>query len=205
MSSVESSVEPGTARILFVRHGEVQNPDGIFYGRMPRFALSEAGRRQAEATAARLTGYTLAAIYTSPLLRARQTAAIMQRAHPQIPVRVTRSLLEIRSQWQGEAIATLDARGWNFYEPPRHADDETIPAIFARVRRFARRVVARHPGATVAAVTHGDILRIARAGFAGEPLALASIRGGWYPAPASVLAVTLTPDLRAAAVERVER
>jgi broad specificity phosphatase PhoE len=199
-----SSSEPGTTRILFVRHGEVHNPDRIFYGRLPRFPLSAEGRRQAETTAARLAGCPLAAIYTSPLLRARQTAAILRRADPRVPIAVTRSLLEIRSARQGQPIDVLEALGWNFYEPPFGEDDETIPAIFARVRRFARRVVARHPGATVAAVTHADIVRIARAGFTGRPLVLASIRDGWYPAKGSVLAVTLTPNLRAAAVEGVE-
>ena len=83
-----------------MRHGEVHNPRAIFYGRMPRFRLSEAGRRQAEAAADYLAGAPLAAIYTSPLLRARQTAAIIQRAQQEagrrVPAKVLSWLLEVR-------------------------------------------------------------------------------------------------------------
>jgi broad specificity phosphatase PhoE len=186
--------------ILFVRHGEVDNPDAIFYGRLPRFRLSAAGRQQAAATAWALAAEPLAAIYTSPLLRARQTARIIAAEHPAIPIRTTQALLEIRSRRQGEPVAVLDTEGWNFYEPPRHADDETIAAIAARVERFCRLALRRHPGQTLVAVTHGDIVAIARARFAGLPLALASIRGADYPATASLLRVTLGPDLRAHAV-----
>ncbi|HMM43059.1 MAG TPA: histidine phosphatase family protein, partial [Thermomicrobiales bacterium] len=63
--------------ILFVRHTEVENPDGLLYGRLPGFRLSDAGRRHAERVAGAIAGRDIAAIYSSPLLRARQTAAII--------------------------------------------------------------------------------------------------------------------------------
>lgn len=184
-----------TTELIFVRHGEVHNPARIFYGRLPRFGLSDEGQRQVAAAARALAGRELGAIYASPLLRARQTARIIQRAHPDTPIRLSRPLLEIRSCRQGEPHAALDAEGWNFYEPRRHPDDETIPDIAARIERFCRRVVRRHAGQTIVAVTHGDIVAIAHARFAGRPLALASIRGDWYPPTASLLAVRLTPEL----------
>lgn len=182
-------------RIFFVRHGEVHNPESIFYGRLPRFRLSATGERQAAAAATMLADEPLAAIYTSPLLRARQTGRIIAREHPNIPMRVSRSILEIRSRLQGQPTVTLDATGWNFYEPRPHEDDETIAEIAARIERFCRIMVNRHPGAAIAAVSHGDIVAIARARFAGWPLALASLRGEVYPATASILRITLGPDL----------
>lgn len=185
------------AQILFVRHGEVHNPGAIFYGRLPRFRLSARGERQAEAAGHALAGEPLAVIYTSPLLRTRQTGRIIAREHQAIPVKTTRAIVEIRSRLQGTATATLDATGWNFYEPRLHDDDETLADIAARIEGFCRLIERRHPGRAVVAVTHGDILAVARARFSGWPLALASIRGAVYPGTASILRVTLAPGLRA--------
>ena len=56
-------------------------------------------------------------------------------------------------------------------------------------------MLRRHPGQAVAAVSHGDVVAIARARFDGLPLALDSIRGEYYPATASILRVTLGPHL----------
>jgi broad specificity phosphatase PhoE len=194
------AIPEGGARIFFVRHGEVHNPGGIFYGRLPRFRLSATGERQAESAAAVLAAEPLAAIFTSPLLRARQTGQIIAREHPTAPVGVSRAIVEIRSSLQGSLTATLDTTDWNFYEPLPHDDDETIAMIAARIARFCQLVVRRYPGQTVAAVTHGDILAVARASFEGWPLVLASLRGEVYPATASILSVTLGPNLTAADV-----
>ena len=65
--------------ILFIRHAEVMNPDNVFYARLARFKLSEQGLKDAEAAAAALAEEPLAAIYTSPMLRAKQTARIIAR------------------------------------------------------------------------------------------------------------------------------
>ena len=193
----QSPIPADGARVFFVRHGEVHNPGGIFYGRLPRFRLSARGEEQALAAARTLAVEPLTAIYTSPLLRARQTGRFIAREHPGVPVGITSGILEIRSSLQGTPTAELDKHGWNFYEPSPHADDETIAAIAARIERFCRTIARRHPGAAVAAVTHGDILAVARARFAGWPLALASLRGEVYPATASILRVTFGAGLRA--------
>jgi len=184
------------AQIFFVRHGEVHNPGAIFYGRLPRFRLSALGERQAEAAGHVLAREPLSAIYTSSLLRARQTGRIIAREHPAIPVKTTQAILEIRSQLQGIATETLDATGWNFYEPRLHDDDETIADIAARIEGFCRLIERRHPDRAVVAVTHGDILAVARARFSGWPLTLSSIRGAVYPGTASILRVTLGPGLQ---------
>lgn len=190
-----SPIPADGARVFFVRHGEVHNPGGIFYGRLPRFRLSERGEAQATEAARALAAEPLAAIYTSPLLRARQTGQIIAREHPGVPVGITRGILEIRSSLQGSPTAELDTHGWNFYEPLPHGDDETIAEIAARIARFCLTIARRHPGAVVAAVTHGDILAVARARFEGWPLALASLRGKVYPATASILRVTFGAGL----------
>lgn len=190
-----------STRIYFVRHGDVWNPHRIFYGRLPRFRLSPLGTRQVKATAERLGNLPLAAIYSSPLLRARQTAAVIRRAHPDAALHISRLLIEIRSSRQGESHDSLEADGWNFYEPARAATDETLGDIAGRLRRFCRRALAAHPGSMVAAVTHGDVVAVAAAMFGQRPLVLSSIRGDAYPATASYVAVELRPDVSALAIE----
>ena len=61
--------------IHLVRHGEVYNPKGILYGRLPGYHLSELGQRMAAAAAGELTGRPITALYASPLQRAQESAA----------------------------------------------------------------------------------------------------------------------------------
>ena len=64
--------------LYLVRHGEVHNPEGVIYGRLPGYGLSERGRRQIEAAAQALAPRgPFAALYASPLQRARESAAIL--------------------------------------------------------------------------------------------------------------------------------
>ena len=61
--------------IHLVRHGEVSNPKGILYGRLPGYHLSELGQRMAAAAAGELAGHPITALYASPLQRAQESAA----------------------------------------------------------------------------------------------------------------------------------
>jgi len=60
--------------VHLVRHGEVANPRGILYGRIPGFHLSEDGRLMAKAAADFLAGRDVTLLMSSPLERARETA-----------------------------------------------------------------------------------------------------------------------------------
>jgi broad specificity phosphatase PhoE len=60
--------------IHLVRHGEVHNPRGILYGRLPGYHLSSLGYHMAEAVAAELDNHSVSALYASPLLRAQESA-----------------------------------------------------------------------------------------------------------------------------------
>src|SRR5260370_7446746 len=63
-----------TAVVHLVRHGEVANPQGILYGRLPGFRLSEDGQVMAKAAADFMAGRDGAVLRSSPLERAVQTA-----------------------------------------------------------------------------------------------------------------------------------
>ena len=61
--------------IHLVRHGEVHNPDGVLYGRIEGYGLSDLGRRMAELAAASLEGRPISGLWASPLQRTLESAA----------------------------------------------------------------------------------------------------------------------------------
>src|SRR5579872_3771003 len=179
--------------IYLVRHAEVHNPRDIAYGRLPRFRLSARGRTQAERTATFLSGRPLSAIYTSPLLRARQTAAIISQYHPSAPVRQSRLLLEVFTGYEGSPN-TIYTPGFSFYEPLARPGDETMEDVFRRMDALVRRILRLHAGRSVAVVSHADPIAIARVGLEDRPLTVANLHATVYPYRASVTHVILDAD-----------
>jgi broad specificity phosphatase PhoE len=153
------------------RHGEVHNPGNILYGRLPRVRLTPEGRRQAVAIARELRPRPLQAIYSSPMLRARKTAQAVLNVHPELKrVRIDRDLLEVRTTWQGEPLAALERIDWDFYTNPRGPEDESLQAIFVRMRRWLDRMLRRHAGGEVVGVSHGDPILVLVGSLSGLPL-----------------------------------
>jgi probable phosphoglycerate mutase len=184
--------DAGTTTILLVRHAEVANPRQVLYGRLPRFALSDVGRRQAEALAERLGDCPIAAIYTSPLLRARQTAAAIARRHPEARVRRSALLHEVGSAWRGTPFADFPT-GFNTYDARRDPADESLDDIRRRMLRFLELVRRRHPGQRVVAVSHGDPLTILRVALSGRVPSVPAIRGPDYAQLCSITEARFLP------------
>jgi broad specificity phosphatase PhoE len=183
--------------LYIVRHTEVHNPDDILYGRLPRFRLSDLGLQQAERTSQVLAEEPVAIFYSSPQLRARQTARILAQPHPDARLRITQLLNEVRSAWQGRPYADLEPIRFDFYSNPLSDDDEGLEHLWDRITRFVRIARRRHPGQTVVAVTHGDLSTLARAGFLYMPIDIASIRlPNVYPGHGSLTRLTFGPDLK---------
>lgn len=88
------------ALIHLVRHGEVENPDGILYGRIPGFGLSDVGRGMAEAASASLAGHPVTALYASPLQRAQESAEPWARRFG-LEVTTDERLLEPTNRFEG--------------------------------------------------------------------------------------------------------
>jgi probable phosphoglycerate mutase len=163
--------------VIFVRHGNVHNPGNLIYGRLPRFRLSTRGHEELERTGRFLADAPVAAIYTSPLLRARQSAAILARFHPEVPVRRCAWLAEVATSWQGESNKVVqETRGFSYYDPLKAEGDETIRDVFTRMNRALQLVLRRHWGATTVCVSHGDPIKILRIGHSGRPLTPGIVR-----------------------------
>ena len=79
--------------VYFVRHGEVENPEAVKYGRLPGFPLTQQGELEIEGTSEKLMGRGIEAIYASPLVRTRQSAEIISRKI-HLPVTYDGRLLE---------------------------------------------------------------------------------------------------------------
>lgn len=86
--------------IHLVRHGEVHNPDGILYGRLPGFGLSDLGKRMAAAASKELAGHDIRALYASPLQRAQESAEPWA-ADFRLEVRTDERLIEPTNKFEG--------------------------------------------------------------------------------------------------------
>lgn len=146
-----------TTTLYLMRHGHVRNPANILYGRLPGFRLSDLGVKQAEAAAEWLADKPIKAIYSSPMERAQQTAAIVAQRHETLTPRADERILEVFTPYEGRPTAELAATGWDLYtgnEPPY----ESPAMVLERVLDFFGHVVVEHTGDTVLAVAHGDVL-----------------------------------------------
>jgi probable phosphoglycerate mutase len=179
--------------ILFVRHADVHNPEDIVYGRLPRFGLSRIGREEAARTAAALQADPITAIYSSPQLRARQTARAIAQPHDDLTVRVTGLLAEVKPGWQGTPNKIMAEKQFNFYRDRVNPEDEDVPDVLARILRWTDQVLRRHAGETVVGVTHGDPSMMARLFFLGQEVTIDALRQrDLYPAKGSITRLIFT-------------
>ena len=93
--------------VHLLRHGEVFNPDGILYGRLPGFRLSENGSRQAKIVAGVLADADLAVVLASPMQRAQETAAPIAAAH-RLEIVTEDRLIEADNRFEGERVSVGD-------------------------------------------------------------------------------------------------
>ncbi|MBQ0866669.1 histidine phosphatase family protein [Streptomyces sp. A73] len=90
-----------------MRHGEVHNPEGILYGRLPGYHLSDLGRRMADRVAEHLDRRDITHVVASPLERAQETAAPIAKTHG-LDVGTDQRLLEAGNVFQGKTFGVGD-------------------------------------------------------------------------------------------------
>lgn len=150
----------------FIRHGEVDNPHNVYYGRLPGFPLSNDGQRCIEYTAQRLTEYPIAAVYHSPLLRTSQSAKIIAKTL-RSPAEPDERLIEVASFFEGKSRG--NETRIHHYPPIKAGYAETMVEIYERMAEFLREKAEIHPGNHVVAVTHAGPIRILEVGLLGKP------------------------------------
>jgi probable phosphomutase (TIGR03848 family) len=189
------------ATVILARHGRTSaNASGILAGRTEGIRLDEVGSEQARRAAGRLDGLTLAAAFTSPLERCRQTSQLLL-AGTGLKARVERGLNECDyGDWAGRAMKDLVKEDlWKVVQAHpagvRFPGGESMAEMSARavaaVRRRDAEVSAEHgEGAVWLAVAHGDIIKAVLADALGMHLdAFQRIVAD----PASLSVVSYTP------------
>jgi broad specificity phosphatase PhoE len=154
------------SRLILVRHGETEwNRDLKIQGQLD-VVLSAVGRAQAGRVVKRLAGERLAAVYTSDLARASETAALIADAHGLVPVLRPGLREGCFGAWQGLTMAEVQERFAENYRAVRQdpifgrpADGECIAEVADRAEAVVEELVAAYPGETVVAVSHGGTIK----------------------------------------------
>lgn len=112
-------------QVHLLRHGEVHNPDGVLYGRMPGFHLSENGLAMADRVAKAVEGRDITHLRVSPLERAQETAVPLAKVLG-LEIVTDERVIESASDFEGKSFAPGDgalrrpsawARLWNPFKP----------------------------------------------------------------------------------------
>jgi probable phosphoglycerate mutase len=146
-------------------------------GRAPGVGLSAHGVREADGLAGWLEAAPIRAVYSSPLERARETAAIIA-ARLQLQVEIADELNEIDfGDWTDRTLADLpELAEWRWFNAFRSTtripNGEALTDVQSRMLRLMERLGAVHPGQTVALVSHGDVIKATLAHYLGVPLDL---------------------------------
>lgn len=103
-SPTDSAMPGAKAIVHVVRHGEVNNPEGILYGRLPGYHLSDLGHQMAERVGQYLAPLPITHLACSPLERARETMAAIASHHSDLPVSIDQGLIEADSFFAGQVF-----------------------------------------------------------------------------------------------------
>jgi broad specificity phosphatase PhoE len=181
------SPKRGGTEVYLIRHGDAL-PDAaevVLDGAYDSQPLSLLGRRQAEALAQRLREVSLAAVYSSPIVRAQQTAAAAAAAlglevlidpalrevevgavGPDVPPGATPEQLAqaLRARLREVARVALTTGTWASIP-----GSEPSAALRARAAAAMARIAARHPGQRIAVVSHAGLINAYIADMLGIP------------------------------------
>ncbi len=184
-------------RILLIRHG--MNDLLVAHrlgGRLPGIHLNAEGQAQAQALGARLAGTPLAAVYSSPMERALETAEPVAAAHG-LPVIQVEGLYETDcGEWAGQPVEDVNKlelwRQIQFYPSGvRFPGGESVVEAQARMVAALEQLRAAHPGQTIAAVSHSDPIKAVLVHYLGMPLDLFQ---RLVIEPASLTELAFTPN-----------
>jgi probable phosphoglycerate mutase len=189
--------------ILLIRHGQTDAIDRYIAGTADGTPLNAAGRLQVERLAGYLRNAPLAAVVSSPLTRALETAEPIARSHG-VEIQPAAAFAEFEvGRWTGRRFQELDADPeWQQFNAIRSLvrapGGELMIEVQHRAVSALLDLAGAFPDASVAVVSHGDVIRAAVMYFLGMPLDMVH---RLEVAPASVSTVTL--DRNGPVVRRV--
>ncbi|MFJ3958379.1 histidine phosphatase family protein [Arthrobacter sp. NPDC090010] len=155
------------ATVHLMRHGEVHNPDGVLYGRLPGFHLSERGYLMADRLGEffaqeRESGAVISHLVASPLLRAQETAAPTAKALG-LEIETEERVIEAENHFEGLKVTPRELakpRHWPYFVNPLRPSwgepyAHQVERVMAAVQQARRTAVERGgPGAEAVIVSH---------------------------------------------------
>jgi len=187
---------PSSTLFLLVRHGLTPTTGKILPGRAPGLHLADTGQSQANAAAERIAALTrVDAIYTSPLERARETAAPIAKAKG-LKVHIDKGLLECDfGEWTGaelKKLMKLPEWGTVIRAPStfRFPGGESFNEMQVRIVSAIDRLRNAHKGGVVVCVSHADPIKAAVAHAMGTHIDLFQ---RIVISPCSVTAIAYSP------------
>ena len=152
--------------VHLVRHGEVENPKGVIYGRLPGYVLSERGRKQAAAAGERLAERDIGAVWASPLERAQETAAAIAAPHG-LDIVTDERLIESGTTLEGVgktviAFMRSPRHWWALRNPLRPSWGETFSEIRVRMMDAIESALATVGERELVVVSHQTPVMVAR-------------------------------------------
>lgn len=159
--------------VHLLRHGEVDNPEGILYGRLPGYHLSERGRQMAELAAEHLAHRDVSVLASSPLERARETSQPLVEALG-VPLRLDDRLIEAANTFEGRPFTASRLREpaiWpRLLNPLKPSWGEPYAQIAARMSAVVAAARDAASGHEAVLVSHQLPIETARRALAGERL-----------------------------------
>jgi len=153
--------------VHLLRHGEVHNPTGVLYGRLPGFRLSDLGLQMAERAAEALADRDVTVVTSSPLERAQQTAAPVAARHD-VRVGIDDRLIEADNIFEGQRVGVGDGvlkrpKSWrHLYNPFTPSWGEPYAEIAGRMRAAVATAREQARGHEAVLVSHQLPVWIAR-------------------------------------------
>lgn len=142
--------------VHLMRHGEVENPTGVLYGRLPGYLLSELGRAMALRVAEHLSGREIVHLVASPLERAQETMEPIAEAYG-LPVQTDDRVIEAANLFEGLTVGAGDGSllrlsHWRKYRNP------LLPSWGEPYHEIAARMLAAAESARRAAEGHEALI-----------------------------------------------
>lgn len=152
-----------TLRLFVIRHGQTADNVRMRYLGRRDEPLTDTGRRQAEQAAAALAPFRISAVYTSPLMRAADTAALIQQACNAVLHRDERLIEGSFGRWDGLTRDEVVARGspdadilaeWEKDASVAPPEGESLKKVQVRVISLIKELENTQAGRSVALVSH---------------------------------------------------
>lgn len=162
--------------VHLLRHGEVHNPEGLLYGRLPDFHLSELGRLMADRAAEALARRDVALVWSSPMERAQETAVPVAEVH-NLPIGLDDRLLEATNVFEGQRVSVGDGvlrqpRTWiHLRNPMKPSWGEPYRDVAARMASVIENARVLAEGHEAVLVSHQLPIWISRLNLEGRRLA----------------------------------